>query len=334
MNAPGPETTTLTGTISLKNILVAVDLSPHSEATARYAATIARRFGASILLVHVHAPIEISEFVGEDGYEAMERHRLHAREALSNLAGTIRDSYPACHETFLIGDPAEQITSLAHERSADLIITASHHPGFLARLLYLDQAPRIMHAAPCPVLVYHQTNDAMVTAPSSGSAVQAAASEGETTRKTILLPVDLAGEPGPMVGFAAQLAHRWEADLYVLHVYSAPSYATNPRQIYALQGIDWQRRQLEDKLLSWVSELQKQHARTFALFEDGESPAREIQRVAGSLHADLIVVSTHDRAWLARYLFYSDADEIARSAAAPVLVFRAKQDAESERAGL
>lgn len=68
------------------------------------------------------------------------------------------------------------------------------------------------------------------------------------------------------------------------------------------------------------------------LFEDGESPVREIQRVAGNLRADLIVVSTHDRAWLAKYLFYSDADELARWAAAPVLVFRAKQDA--ERSGL
>lgn len=125
---------------------------------------------------------------------------------------------------------------------------------------------------------------------------------------------------------------QWEADLYVLHVYSAPAYAANPHYVYAVQGIDWQRRQLEDKLLDWVSQLQKQHARTFALFEDGESPAREIQRAASNLHADLIVVSTHDRAWLAKYLFYSDADEIARRAAAPVLVFRAKQDA--ERPGL
>jgi nucleotide-binding universal stress UspA family protein len=159
-----------------------------------------------------------------------------------------------------------------------------------------------MHAAPCPVLVHHETDDALVASPSSRPAAQTAGSEGEATRKKILLPVELAAEPGPTVAFAAKLARQWEADLYVLHVYSAPAYAANPHYVYAVQGIDWQRRRLEGKLLDWVSQLQKQHARTFALFEDGESPAREIQRVAANLHADLIVVSTHDRAWLAKYL--------------------------------
>jgi nucleotide-binding universal stress UspA family protein len=37
-----------------------------------------------------------------------------------------------------------------------LIIAASHHPAFLARLFNLDKAPNIMHHAPCPVLVYHE----------------------------------------------------------------------------------------------------------------------------------------------------------------------------------
>jgi nucleotide-binding universal stress UspA family protein len=41
---------------------------------------------------------------------------------------------------------------------ADLIVTASHHPTFLRRLFNLDKAPRIMHRAPCPVLVYHEKN--------------------------------------------------------------------------------------------------------------------------------------------------------------------------------
>lgn len=181
---------------------------------------------------------------------------------------------------------------------------------FLARLLYLDQAPRIMHAAPCPVLVYHEGYRGMLSAPNSSLAAQTTDAEGEATRKKILLPVDLTGKPGPTVAFAAKLARQWQADLYVLHVYSAPAYAANPHYVYAVQDIDWQRRQLEGKLLDWVSQLQKQHARTVALFEDGESAAREIQRVAANLHAD----------------------EIARRAAAPVLVFRAKQEA--ERSGL
>jgi nucleotide-binding universal stress UspA family protein len=63
-----------------------------------------------------------------------------------------------CDSVILVGSPAEQITALARDMDADLIVTASHHPTFLARLFSLDQAPRIVHRAPCPVLVYHEMN--------------------------------------------------------------------------------------------------------------------------------------------------------------------------------
>jgi nucleotide-binding universal stress UspA family protein len=324
MNAPLPETTAPTDALCLKTVLVAVDLSPHSEATARYAIGFAKPFGASVVLVHVQAPLEVNGLAGNTGYEALEHQRQQAQGALSRLAGKLRAAHPACQDAFLTGDPAEQIARLAQERDADLIITASHHPGFLARLLYLDQAPRIMHAASCPVLVYHEAKDALAAEPGGGA-------EGEVPRRKILLPVDLAGDTGPTVAYAAALARRWDAELYALHVYCPPPSAAHPHQVYAAEVIDWQRRQLEGKLLDWVSQLQQQSTRAFALFDDGESPAREIQRVAAKLRADLIVISTHDRAWLAKYLFYSDADEIARGATAPVLVFRAKQ--ETERPG-
>jgi nucleotide-binding universal stress UspA family protein len=61
-----------------------------------------------------------------------------------------------CESAFLEGEPAERITALAREMGADLIVTASHHPTFLARLLNLDKARQIMHRTPCPVLVYHE----------------------------------------------------------------------------------------------------------------------------------------------------------------------------------
>jgi nucleotide-binding universal stress UspA family protein len=203
-----------------------------------------------------------------------------------------------------------------------VIITASHHPSFLARLLNLDQAPKIMHRAPCPVLVYHGDQPTRLVSPNPSPEMQAAGLEPDAMHKKILAPVDLAAEPGPTLDFAVKLAREWNADLYLLHIYSAPPFIGNSHYIYAVQGIDWHRRQLEDKLLDWVDRLQKDYPRTFPLFEDGEHPAEGIQAVAAALPADLIVVSTHDRNWLARWFFYSDADEIARTAAAPVLVFR------------
>jgi nucleotide-binding universal stress UspA family protein len=42
--------------LSIKQIVVAVDLSPHSEKTVTYAVGIARGVGAAITLVHVYRP--------------------------------------------------------------------------------------------------------------------------------------------------------------------------------------------------------------------------------------------------------------------------------------
>jgi nucleotide-binding universal stress UspA family protein len=142
--------------LSIKRIVVAVALSPHSEATARYAVEIAKAFGASIVLVHVQAPPEVNENITQAGYQEVAWQQQGAQEALANLTKTLQGDYPACEECFLTGKPAEQVAGLARELNADLIITASQHPGFLGRLFHLDRAPQIVYRAPCPVLVYHE----------------------------------------------------------------------------------------------------------------------------------------------------------------------------------
>jgi len=138
----------------IKRILVAVDLSPHSERTAIYAADFAKGFGASIVLAHIFATEPVRTLNSNETPEEEERHNTERK--LGELVEKIRRIYPKCEMRFRSGDPAEEIVGLAQDMAADLIITASHHPGFLARLFGWDQAPRILHRAHCPVLVYHE----------------------------------------------------------------------------------------------------------------------------------------------------------------------------------
>jgi nucleotide-binding universal stress UspA family protein len=140
--------------LDIRRILVAVDLSPHSERTAIYAANFAKSFGASITLAHIFATEPVRTLNANETPAEEERHNTERK--LSELVGKIRRIYPKCEMRFRNGDPAEEIVGLAQDMAADLIITASHHPGFLARLFAWDQAPRILHRAHCPVLVYHE----------------------------------------------------------------------------------------------------------------------------------------------------------------------------------
>ena len=146
------------------SVKVALDLSPHSEATARYALGLAKTLGASLVLVHVYEPVQMNEFITEEGFRVLDHEQQVVQQALTNLTKTLQKTYPACTEKFITGEPAEEVALAARELDADLIITASHHPSFLGQCsawikLGLDQAPKIMHRAPCPVLVYHDKKE-------------------------------------------------------------------------------------------------------------------------------------------------------------------------------
>ena len=140
----------------LRKIVVAVDLSNHSEATARYAAEIARCFSASLNVVYVYEPVPLGEYVCESTLTILEEERDRLCSLLSELAQKVKPSGLLCKAVFLVGDPVEQIARCARKIDADLIITGSNEPTFLGRLFKLAKAPRIMHRAPCPVLIYSQ----------------------------------------------------------------------------------------------------------------------------------------------------------------------------------
>ena len=140
--------------LRIRTIVVAVDLSPHSEKTAAYAASIARCLGASVTFVHVAAPEPISEFSTSASHEAFEEELRAKERALAGLLEKIREICPPCYTELRIGDPAEEVTRLAQALSADLVITASRHPDFLSRLFRFSLAPRILHRLSCPLLIY------------------------------------------------------------------------------------------------------------------------------------------------------------------------------------
>jgi universal stress protein F len=144
--------------VSIQKIVVAVDLTKHSEATSIYAAQIAKCFDASLYVAHVFSPVSLYELGGEGAYNLIDQERQELRAKLDELVEQAWRDVPVCESVFLEGEPAEQISALARDVDADLIITASHHPSFLGRLFNLDKAPKIMHQAPCPVLVYHEKN--------------------------------------------------------------------------------------------------------------------------------------------------------------------------------
>jgi nucleotide-binding universal stress UspA family protein len=153
---------------------------------------------------------------------------------------------------------------------------------------------------------------------------EARAMEQDLKTKTILAPINIAEGSSKALEFAVELAQRWQANLYVMYVYSGLPRVSGARLIHAVPSVDWERHQRSVDLYKLVDWVRARYPRTFAYFADNDCPAEAIQNAASKLDADMIIVSAHEKGWLTKLLLYSDADDIARRSRTPVLVYRAK----------
>lgn len=143
--------------ITMNRILVATDFGEAAGAALSYGRALARRFGASLTLLHV-----IDDFMtagyGVDGYVAgysdLQREAEDgARQQLDALLTGQDRTEPGSRTVLLTSNtPALAIINFAKEMNADVIIMGTHGRGAMAQLLMGSVAERVVRTAPCPVL--------------------------------------------------------------------------------------------------------------------------------------------------------------------------------------
>jgi universal stress protein A len=140
---------------SIKNILVPIDFSPHSEQALQVAADLARRYGASLELAHVYHPLS---YALPEGYVLIAPEQL--REILAQFELQLKAARADVLETgvqdvqtvLLEGDPCARILHRVKERGHDLIVMATHGRSGFKRMFIGSVAENVVRAASCPVL--------------------------------------------------------------------------------------------------------------------------------------------------------------------------------------
>ncbi len=132
------------GPMLCKRILCATDFSPASEVAIGFAASLAEKSDASLLLVHVvdrpgEGPVR-------KDFECAARDRL--RRALSPA---MRDRRLP-EEIVTVGKPAPEILRLAVERDASLIVMGVHGRSLLGLMAFGSVSHQVLREAACPVL--------------------------------------------------------------------------------------------------------------------------------------------------------------------------------------
>ena len=144
--------------MQIRSILLPTDFSECGNYALSYAASLARKFGASIICVHVIEPM-----VPTVGYSGMteplpladitDQLEDSAERELPKIAECEECAGLDIEEVIVHGDAAAEIARVAQERDVDLIVISSHGRTGLGRIFFGSTAEAVVRHAPCPVLV-------------------------------------------------------------------------------------------------------------------------------------------------------------------------------------
>ena len=139
----------------LRHILVPVDFSSHSLTAIRFASDWAKRFRASVCLLHVVEPVNMSAPFGAQAVILPPPPIDYRTQAKAHLEELARKEFPRQKNVTAIvrdGVPYDSIIATAAKLKSDLIVISTHGRTGLMRVLMGSTAERVVRHAPCPVL--------------------------------------------------------------------------------------------------------------------------------------------------------------------------------------
>ena len=143
------------GSIPLRKLLYATDLTEGSEAGLEFSIRLARGLDAHLMVVHVVQAMDAA-LLGLEGIgvapDYVSEIRAQAQEKLNKLVALVTDGTVPITTVLADGVPCDAINTLAAEHKVDLVIIDLHEKGRLERALLGATAERVIRAAPVPVL--------------------------------------------------------------------------------------------------------------------------------------------------------------------------------------
>jgi nucleotide-binding universal stress UspA family protein len=296
--------------MSFRKVLCPIDFSPGSRQATRVAIRLANEVGAELVLAHAwHVPpVAFSEelLLAAGAMQEMQEGAQAALDEAVREATELGARRPG--SKLLAGTPRHEIVKLLeHDSGFDLVVMGTHGHTGLSRVLLGSIAESIVRHAPCSVLT-----------------VRPDASLEPFAR--VLCPIDFSTSSQHAVELAAELARRGAAQLALLHVVEVPPVSTRGQQmIEFLRELD---RYSTEHLDQWAARLEGTlPGRVAKLPRIGRAGAEILKALDEDPALDLVVIGSHGRTGLERWLLGSVAEKIVRHARCPVLVARARAQA-------
>ena len=302
-----------------RNILVPLDGSELAEKALEPANQIAMamaQYGneprpVRLTLLRVLSPMAL---LAADPYLYDEMMRMSSDEAqayLNQVASTMTANGVVIETKIVNGSSAEAIVQYAEGAGVDLIVMSSHGRTGSRRWVYGSVAEKVMHHAPCATAI-----------------IRAHVEVSMFENRKILVPLDRSELAERAMGPALSLARAVNSNVYLLRVVAAgepmaESMRPTGEQVEAaLTATDLEEKGVAEAYLQSVFSRFENTRLFFDVQTTSGDVADTIVTYADDNHVDLIVISSHGRSGLGRWLHGSVAEKVLRGATCATLIVR------------
>jgi nucleotide-binding universal stress UspA family protein len=292
-------------TLNIDTILFPTDFSDVAEGAFAHAAHLALQHDATIHVFNVvgseadDAPNPM-DFLSVDPTEEDAVQHVEV-QTVTQERGTV----PIIYAQTDSDSPSDAIVDRTDEYGIDLVVMGTHGRRGMDRLLSGSVSEEVVRRAPCPVFTVLARDEA-----GAGPEID-----------RVLAPVDLSDQSELVLNHAAALAESYAAPLDLLHVVEEAAYPN----VYGLDPLTPSLPNVQDRAREALETL----ASNVDLRTDpvnvhvlAGNAARDIVEFAKDNEADLIVMATHGRTGLDRFLIGSVAEKVVRRAPCPVFTLK------------
>lgn len=287
----------------MKTILVATDFSANAARGVAWAAALAGRRGARLVVAHAFAPRAAVPQYGFYDPAADALLKAAAARSLDAVVGALAGRGVAAVGTLGVGPAAPEIVSAARREKAELVVIGTRGATGFRHLLLGSTAEKVMRLSESPVLAVHPKDPL----------------PGRT--RTILVPVDFSAHSRAALREAVRLLEGKTGRIILFHAcpltYDAVTMGDVPPTRFFAQVCERVRRHLEKEAKRLRPRVGRVDVRVRLGF-----PFEGILRE--SRGADLIAMGTHGRRGISRLVLGSTAERVIQHARCPVLAVKAR----------
>ncbi len=300
----------------MKKILWATDGSKEAETALKYAKYLAVKSKAEIIGVHVIPRAVQLLYENLNDSEHINKWKLSiedsAASSFENINKDLKRASVPFEGLLLKGKPSEKIREIAKKKKADLIVMGKHGHGFFEHMVTGSETMKVLKGSHLPVLAVKSDGKRKVEF------------------KNILVPIDLSECSDSAVYYALQMAQITGAKITVVYVLRLDMYA----QDIPANALEIVIKQSEKTLSQRVAKIKKAYERKKSSSKNiqikhevihGMTEAASISHYSEKNKTDLIVIHTHGRAGVKRFLLGSVTDRVISSSKCSVLAMRPEE---------